>query len=145
MIFFNLIICIFCFFLMIRRPPKSTRTDTLFPYTTLFRSCLRRGGIRSRASAGVTPPTGFDVAGVGGLAPICGECAGVGGVAPTYGGGAGVGGVAPTYGHGAAFRPAVHGSACTSCRCRRGTGRCGRPWGRRSEEHQSELQSLMRN
>src|SRR3546814_6359170 len=31
----------FCiFFLMIRRPPRSTRTDTLFPYTTLFRSRL---------------------------------------------------------------------------------------------------------
>src|SRR3546814_17964532 len=29
-------VCIF--FLMIRRPPRSTRTDTLFPYTTLFRS-----------------------------------------------------------------------------------------------------------
>src|SRR3546814_3616997 len=28
----------FIFFLMIRRPPRSTRTDTLFPYTTLFRS-----------------------------------------------------------------------------------------------------------
>src|SRR3546814_18314407 len=27
---------------MIRRPPKSTRTDTLFPYTTLFRSLLAR-------------------------------------------------------------------------------------------------------
>src|SRR3546814_5672217 len=26
---------------MIRRPPRSTRTDTLFPYTTLFRSCWR--------------------------------------------------------------------------------------------------------
>src|SRR3546814_11806401 len=36
-------ICVFwCFFLMIRRPPRSTRTDTLFPYTTLFRSDLRR-------------------------------------------------------------------------------------------------------
>src|SRR3546814_11069121 len=33
--------CGFCFFfLMIRRPPRSTRTDTLFPYTTLFRSLL---------------------------------------------------------------------------------------------------------
>src|SRR3546814_9963337 len=31
---------------MIRRPPRSTRTDTLFPYTTLFRSpCLRRRAI----------------------------------------------------------------------------------------------------
>src|SRR3546814_2024920 len=31
----------FVFVLMIRRPPRSTRTDTLFPYTTLFRSCHR--------------------------------------------------------------------------------------------------------
>src|SRR3546814_19622233 len=30
--------CLFIFFLSIRRPPRSTRTDTLFPYTTLFRS-----------------------------------------------------------------------------------------------------------
>src|SRR3546814_584623 len=30
---------------MIRRPPRSTRTDTLFPYTTLFRSPRRRGAI----------------------------------------------------------------------------------------------------
>src|SRR3546814_5609660 len=30
------------FFLMIRRPPRSTRTDTLFPYTTLFRSISLR-------------------------------------------------------------------------------------------------------
>src|SRR3546814_18186903 len=35
---------IFIFFLMIRRPPRSTRTDTLFPYTTLFRSeFVKRG------------------------------------------------------------------------------------------------------
>src|SRR3546814_509917 len=35
----------FCvFFLMIRRPPRSTRTDTLFPYTTLFRSGARLAG-----------------------------------------------------------------------------------------------------
>src|SRR3546814_9604560 len=32
------------FFLMIRRTPRSTRTDTLFPYTTLFRSDLERNG-----------------------------------------------------------------------------------------------------
>src|SRR3546814_15950007 len=30
-------------FLMIRRPPRSTRTDTLFPYTTLFRSQVPTG------------------------------------------------------------------------------------------------------
>src|SRR3546814_13011607 len=33
----HMLFCVF-FFLMIRRPPRSTRTDTLFPYTTLFRS-----------------------------------------------------------------------------------------------------------
>src|SRR3546814_7012258 len=32
----SVVLCFF--FLMIRRPPRSTRTDTLFPYTTLFRS-----------------------------------------------------------------------------------------------------------
>src|SRR3546814_9358373 len=36
--------CYFCFFfLMILRPPRSTRTDTLFPYTTLFRSPAQLG------------------------------------------------------------------------------------------------------
>src|SRR3546814_19299498 len=34
------IVFVLCFFLMIRRPPRSTRTDTLFPYTTIFRSVL---------------------------------------------------------------------------------------------------------
>src|SRR3546814_3654478 len=45
---------------MIRRPPRSTRTDTLFPYTTLFRSCpiddgdeMEKGGVRRRL---LTPP-----------------------------------------------------------------------------------------
>src|SRR3546814_6630908 len=36
---------------MIRRPPRSTRTDTLFPYTTLFRS-LGEGRIRGSAEGG---------------------------------------------------------------------------------------------
>src|SRR3546814_18218258 len=36
---------------MIRRPPRSTRTDTLFPYTTLFRSTVL-GGVRATESAG---------------------------------------------------------------------------------------------
>src|SRR3546814_5348462 len=45
------LILLFVFFLMIRRPPRSTRTDTLFPYTTLFRSipsdplCETEGGM----------------------------------------------------------------------------------------------------
>src|SRR3546814_11422318 len=35
------------FFLMIRRPPRSTRTDTLFPYTTLFRSAGEAAAVRA--------------------------------------------------------------------------------------------------
>src|SRR3546814_11014154 len=35
--------CFLICFLMIRRPPRSTRTDTLFPYTTLFRSQFQEG------------------------------------------------------------------------------------------------------
>src|SRR3546814_14096806 len=46
------------FFLMIRRPPRSTRTDTLFPYTTLFRSpCWAPSHRREpRPPARRTPP-----------------------------------------------------------------------------------------
>src|SRR3546814_12844956 len=51
------------FFLMIRRPPRSTRTDTLFPYTTLFRSVeafcsrgmLRAGNVRGDTVCTLTP------------------------------------------------------------------------------------------
>src|SRR3546814_6690742 len=51
---------ILLFFLVIRRPPRSTRTDTLFPYTTLFRSARRPLGL---------------VAGVVGRRPVA-RCAG---------------------------------------------------------------------
>src|SRR3546814_8963282 len=61
-----------CFFLLIRRPPRSTRTDTLFPYTTLFRSdrpvwrCaddLRIGVARPAGQFGLRlGDLGFDVA-----------------------------------------------------------------------------------
>src|SRR3546814_17719944 len=44
------------FFLMIRRPPRSTRTDTLFPYTTLFRSgWCQRAVIDGGAASGADP------------------------------------------------------------------------------------------
>src|SRR3546814_14210053 len=48
--FWSLLVCgiILFFFLMIRRPPRSTRTDTLFPYTTLFRSPDPQPGARDR-------------------------------------------------------------------------------------------------
>src|SRR3546814_1244600 len=69
---------------MRRRPPRSTRTDTLFPYTTLFRSRCGRGGARHRPDR-VGRPVG-----------------------------------------------------------RVGAARRGPPSGSRSEEHTSELQSLLR-
>src|SRR3546814_15401443 len=52
------------FFLMIRRPPRSTRTDTLVPYTTLFRALSRhlpvgarrrRAALRAEAGARADP------------------------------------------------------------------------------------------
>src|SRR3546814_679175 len=73
-----LCVVLFVFFcvLMIRRPPRSTRTDTLFPYTTLVRSgrqlyaaasarrclaCRRRRGRRAQARHGaVRRHQGFD-------------------------------------------------------------------------------------
>src|SRR3546814_12005334 len=46
------------FFLMLRRPPRSTRTDTLFPYTTLFRS-------RAPRAAHLQEPASGELAGGG--------------------------------------------------------------------------------
>src|SRR3546814_8387673 len=43
---------------MIRRPPRSTRTDTLFPYTTLFRSAGEPGAGHRRAGGRLRPPAG---------------------------------------------------------------------------------------
>src|SRR3546814_14805507 len=89
------------FFLMIRRPPRSTRTDTLFPYTTLFRSTrpAQIGGKLRAALAG-----GLSEARRAGL---------------------------PRQDRRDPWRPAPH---------LRGIARALR----RSEEHTSELQSLMR-
>src|SRR3546814_7901805 len=53
-LFFKLVFTcsfVFFFFLMIRRPPRSTRTDTLFPYTTLFRSGRFEVAVRRPARA----------------------------------------------------------------------------------------------
>src|SRR3546814_15407123 len=49
------------FFLMIRRPPRSTRTDTLCPYTTLFRSHSSEAAARcARSSLARTSTDGGD-------------------------------------------------------------------------------------
>src|SRR3546814_16794634 len=47
--FIYVCVCVF-FFLMLRRPPRSTRTDTLFPYTTLFRSAIRSSVVCARSA-----------------------------------------------------------------------------------------------
>src|SRR3546814_4515418 len=45
---------------MIRRPPRSTRTNTLFPYTTLFRSVGTDGTVTSSRVVSASPPRVFD-------------------------------------------------------------------------------------
>src|SRR3546814_20882429 len=45
---------------MIRRPPRSTRTDTLFPYTTLFRSARPHGQSRTEADRESAGDAGVD-------------------------------------------------------------------------------------
>src|SRR3546814_7134071 len=45
---------------MIRRPPRSTRTDTLFPYTTLFRSILNRQMSFNQDVKALEPKGDFD-------------------------------------------------------------------------------------
>src|SRR3546814_11694324 len=49
---------------MMRRPPRSTRTDTLFPYTTLFRSRIVRTGAPRARSAPGTCAAAPDIAGL---------------------------------------------------------------------------------
>src|SRR3546814_16720728 len=56
---FVIVSCLVCFFLMIRRPPRSTRTDTLFPHTTLFRS-RNFSYATARAFAAHAEPSGQD-------------------------------------------------------------------------------------
>src|SRR3546814_5252250 len=106
---------------MIRRPPRSTRTDTLFPYTTLFRSGLRRAGsnpCRSPRRLYPVRQTSHDVRAFlpGGLAK---RAASVRHWTP-------------------AQPPAPTAMASLGCPTA-AAGDC-----RRSEEHTSELQSLMR-
>src|SRR3546814_8531684 len=95
---------------MIRRPPRSTRTDTLFPYTTLFRS----GDEGRRAFGGPWPQEQGAGAGVGRA-----ERSGDGGNAPETGGTR----------FGLVPKPALIFPI---------------PGSPRSDEHTSELQSLMR-
>src|SRR3546814_4897681 len=54
---------------MIRRPPRSTRTDTLFPYTTLFRSAIQCRWVACAARiAGIGRPVASRISRIGGIA-----------------------------------------------------------------------------
>src|SRR3546814_5068812 len=110
------------FFLMVRRPPRSTRTDTLFPDTTLFRSA---GGERAVPDAHRARRISAAAA-----RRQCGDAA------DAEGDRAGAGAA----GDGGAVRgaPDRTGAGRNLARCRGDDRRL------RSEEHTSELQSLMR-
>src|SRR3546814_2227075 len=115
---------------MIRRPPRSTRTDTLFPYTTLFRSLEQR---RRRIATEILPKL-VDLVqqeqwiGRPRLAQVLDDLAG----------------------HGADVRPAVAANlglvahAAQRMADELPSRRAGDRAAKRSEEHTSELQSLMR-
>src|SRR3546814_20607641 len=55
---------------MIRRPPRSTRTDTLFPYTTLFRSGVEHGGAPVPDQAALVPHRRPERIGIRHRAPV---------------------------------------------------------------------------
>src|SRR3546814_209424 len=57
------VVLLWFFFLMIRRPPRSTRTDTLFPYTTLFRSPRERNVLEIVTGKDAPTATGVYVGG----------------------------------------------------------------------------------
>src|SRR3546814_9623796 len=119
--------CIYgCVFLMIRRPPRSTRTDTLFPYTTLFRSAAKAGG--DGIDRGAADGRAAARRGRGADPARSGQAA-----ARQSGSGRAASGTI-------AFADAGGHPPAEDRGCRRSSGKGGR-----SEEHTSELQSLMRN
>src|SRR3546814_5619956 len=126
----------FCFFvfLIIRRPPRSTRTDTLLPFTTLFRSdCFAGAG--AGAVSGVDSASAEGSAGIASVRTLSetlasGTEAGVTDATTSAGTGVdSVGSVLSGFEH-----AANTGKSATTIRYRNF----------RSEEHTSELQSLMR-
>src|SRR3546814_3593385 len=125
------------FFLMIRRPPRSTRTDTLFPDTTLFRSGLKTSGGASFASLGASAGGLIAVTGYANAAVVAGTAYGseASGIRPaTAGEFSNPDAFVLTDGGGAnrfPIRAATDGASNSAPLTR-------------SEEHTSELQSLMR-
>src|SRR3546814_3778407 len=132
---------------MIRRPPRSTRTDTLFPYTTLFRSGALEQALRGVDRAGEhengvdADEAGVDDARTGGEAELLGPLGGH----HDHGGGAigdlrrRAGGVhAVLTGDGLQGGELLEGGLAQALVTADGVGAA------RSEEHTYELQSLMR-
>src|SRR3546814_1462369 len=137
--FIDMLVIVFCF-LMIRRPPRSTRTDTLFPYTTLFRSSsttLRPFGPRVALTAlarVLTPRTIFARASSPKRISLADMAVtSEAGMGNKGNGERRVAGVGRTTGIGQRRRVVPHSPHSPHSRC---SGR--------SEEHQSALQSLMR-
>src|SRR3546814_3471199 len=101
-------VCDCCVFLMIRRPPRSTRTDTLFPYTTLFRSTAKAAfAILADEQSGDQPSRPFALRVID-------------------------------------SRSMFSGTGVLVAEAAKLARDSGRPFAMRSEEHTSELQSLMR-
>src|SRR3546814_5854488 len=113
--------CYFFFFLIILRPPRSTRTDTLFPYTTLFRSVDR---CRMQALEGANDTITVNLLVIMALRGFVGNC----GAAHRFHIGTGLSGDRSGYSR---TRRLILMLLVTVR-------------GSRSEEHTSELQSLMR-
>src|SRR3546814_7163222 len=124
---------------MIRRPPRSTRTDTLFPYTTLFRSgekveidpaaCLDIGiapdqkGLGIAADIGVLNELTFDLVDIGQIVAVLEQFEDLGLLGTVTVAGIGDGDIQRDLAVAQRFEDRI---------------------GERSEEHTSELQSLMR-
>src|SRR3546814_1471930 len=121
-----------CFFLMIRRPPISTRTDTLFPYTTLFRS--RAAAERSGAGCGVCSPRSGDCV-IGRRFLLHKANIISAGCTLTIAEGKTL--LETALDAGIAYPHGCRSGRCGACKTRLLSGE-------RSEEHTSELQSLMR-
>src|SRR3546814_3957948 len=109
---------------MIRRPPRSTRTDTLFPYTTLFRSDRPPRQLAQHRHSGAYPPRARALRGLRRRRRRISRNG------------------RPRVGRTARAREAM-GSRDPPCPAADGWGR-GAAQGERSEEHTYELQSLMR-
>src|SRR3546814_3215975 len=126
---------------MILRPPRSTRTDTLFPYTTLFRSSARYR-VRRKDRRGSGRSCRKLVVGQRIIAARSSRrcCDGSFSLRPR-----GVGGVARTYDCFCSDSSASTAASATYAPTNCPITAAGRPCSsHRSEEHTSELQSLMR-